>query len=68
MNIDDTVIIPCPEFGFALRLAKHCFKCEHYKGMNKAEVGGVPVDTDNIDDYQILCGRPITRRMTKVVV
>lgn len=62
MNIDSTVIIACPVVGFALRSATYCIKCEFYKGMTKAEV-----ETDNIDDYHIICGRPITRRMIQVI-
>jgi hypothetical protein len=67
MKIDDTIIIPCPLAGFALRRAAHCLKCDHYLGMARATVNGVPVETESVDDYHVICGKPITRRMQRIV-
>lgn len=67
MNIDDTIVVACPETRFALRSAVHCVKCQFYRGMSQAEVNGEPVESGSIEDHQILCARPITRRMTKII-
>lgn len=66
IKLSDNVLIPCPEKGFGLRKVKNCYLCEYYKGMMKATVNDIPVETNNADDYQVICGRPITRKLIEV--
>lgn len=68
IEIKDNVVIPCPLFRFGLRQVKHCLTCDHYKGMAQATVNGNPIDSSDIDAFQVICGKPITRRMQKIIV
>ena len=67
IKIDDSVVIPCPLVGFSLRLAKHCITCNHYQGMAQATSGGKPMEGETADNYMVICGKPITRRMQKII-
>ena len=66
IKLSDNVLIQCPEKGFALRRAKKCFKCDHYRGILKATVDGVFVENEEADAFQIVCGRPISRKLTQL--
>ncbi len=67
VKIGNNVVIPCPLVGFSLRLAKHCISCEHYKGMAQATSGGVPIEGEVAENYMVICGKPITRRMQQII-
>ena len=60
-------LIPCPDRGFAMRKANVCFMCEHYQGIMKATERGEYVKGNEAVDFQILCGRPITRKLIQVM-
>jgi len=68
MNIElnDNILVQCPEINFNLRKASKCLLCTHYIGLEKATVGGIDVDANQADDFQVICGRPITRKLTKI--
>ena len=66
IEFSDDVLIQCPLLGFEYRKAKKCFPCEHYKGLMVATVNGKPIENGKISDMQILCGRPITRKLVQV--
>lgn len=68
IKLPDNILVTCPERGFALRRAKMCFICKHYKGIAKATVGGEYIKGNEANDFQILCGRPITRKLVKIEV
>jgi len=36
------------------------------KGMSQATVDGKPIEPGNTDDYQVICGRPIARRLQEI--
>jgi hypothetical protein len=67
IEIGRDVVIPCPLVGFSLRHAINCLKCEHYQGMAQATINGEPIEGDDIDNFMVICGKPITRRMQKIV-
>lgn len=60
-------VVPCPMVRFALRKVEACLTCQHYGGLSQAVVNGEPINGDEVDIYQIICGKPITRRMQKVI-
>jgi len=63
IELDDTILISCPERGFILRKVKHCLDCEYYKGMVKH----TDSDSGNVyETHHVLCGRPMTRSLTKM--
>lgn len=66
MNIKDNVLIQCPERRFNLRKVKYCFDCEHYGGMNDPKVNGELIENATADQYQVICMRPITRKLTVI--
>lgn len=66
IELDDTVLVQCPEKGFNFRMIKHCLNCEHYQGLVQATVNGEQIESDNANDYQVICGRPITRKLMKI--
>lgn len=68
IELGNNIVIPCPEKGFDLRLVKHCLVCPHYQGLAQATERGEAIEGDAADDYLIICGRPITRRMKKIEV
>lgn len=69
MNIElnNNVLIQCPLEGFAYIRVKNCLKCEHYQGIAKATERGVPIEGDDPDLFMVICGKPITRRLHKVM-
>ena len=66
IEFSDNVLIPCPEKGFAMRKAKMCFSCQYYNGIMRATERGEPVEGNEADDFQIICGRPITRKLIQI--
>lgn len=60
-------VIPCPLVGFALRRARHCLECKHYQGLSQATVNGEPIEGNEADMYQVICAKPITRRMQSII-
>lgn len=68
IKIYDNVVIPCPEYGFNLRQAKHCIKCKHFLGMVRATIDGKEIEGEDWQAFQVRCGRPITRRMQEIVM
>ncbi len=68
-NVDlSRVLVPCPDRGFSLRKATVCFRCEHYTGILKATERGEYLSGNEAEDYQILCGRPISRKLIKIEI
>lgn len=69
MNIElnDSVLIQCPLEGFAYIRVSNCLKCEFYKGLAQATVNGEPVGGEDPDSYQVICAKPMTRRLHKVM-
>lgn len=61
------ILIHCPKKSFDLRKANKCFICGHYLGIIKATERGEYVKGNEADDFQVLCGRPITRKLIKIV-
>lgn len=59
-------VVPCPVVRFALRKVQACLECPHYGGISQASVNGELIQGEEVDIYQIICGKPITRRMQKV--
>ena len=66
IKLSDNALVQCPETGFQLRRVKRCAECPYFKGMSQATVNGEPIETGNVDDYQVICGRPITRRLQEI--
>jgi len=62
IEIDNSIVIPCPLVRFALRRASHCPSCEHYRGLAQATQSGAPVEYM----YHVICARPITRRLQRI--
>lgn len=68
-DITDDIVIPCPMHGFGLRRANKCLSCEHYGGMAQASHNGEPIESDDpVIGLQVICNRPITRRMQRIVL
>lgn len=66
-KLSENILIPCPKKQFALRKAKHCFLCEFYNGIVRATERGTPIHSDDPEFLQILCARPISRKLIKVI-
>jgi hypothetical protein len=66
IELADNVLIQCPEKSFNFRIVKHCLTCEYYLGVQSATVNDVPVKGNEASDYQVLCGRPITRKLMQI--
>jgi hypothetical protein len=66
VKLSNNVLVQCPEKGFSFRRVKHCASCEHFRGMSQATVNGEPIESGDVDDYQVICGRPITRRLSEI--
>lgn len=61
IELDNTILVSCPERDFKLRMVKHCHDCEFYKGLVKAGNG------ENVEEnHHVLCARPITRSLIKM--
>ena len=67
IKLSDNILIPCPERGFAMRKAKFCFTCDHYRGIMKATERGEFVKGNEAEGFQIICGRPITRKLIQIM-
>ncbi len=61
VNVPDNAFLNCPENNFLLTRVKLCASCQFYNGLNKAGESG---QFEN--DFQVICSRPLTRRITKV--
>jgi len=68
IQLPDNVVIQCPLVSFAFRKVASCAACQHFKGLSQATVDGRPIDSGNVDDYQVICGKPITRRLQQIIV
>lgn len=66
IKLDDTVLIQCPEKGFNFRMVKYCLSCEHYNGLARATINGEAIESEDPNDFQVICGRPITRKLMKI--
>ncbi len=66
IKLSDNILINCPERGFTLRRAKACFFCQFYGGINRAESNGKPIESNQADAMQVICGRPITRKLIEI--
>jgi len=66
IQIEENLIIPCPLKGFRNRRVVHCMSCEHYQGMAHKTVNGEPIEGTIEDSFMVICGRPVTRNMTRV--
>jgi hypothetical protein len=66
MNINDNVLIQCPLRRFNLRKARHCLDCEHYGGFVQPVVNGKPIENATIDQFQIICEKPISRKLVEI--
>ena len=66
IELNDNILVQCPERGFNFRMVKHCLNCEHYGGLMKATQGGEPIEGNEADDFQVICQRPITRKLMKI--
>ena len=60
----DGLVIPCPLYGFSLRHVKKCIDCDHYLGIQAPTVNGQEIESE---DLLIRCGKPITRRMQRII-
>lgn len=67
ISLSDDIVVQCPEKEFNFRKVRHCLNCEHYKGVFKATVDGELIKGNEADDFQIICVRPITRKLMKIV-
>lgn len=67
INLDDTILVSCPERGFKLRMVKHCIGCDFYKGLVHAnDSEGNKLDGDVQNTHHVLCSRPYTRSLIKM--
>jgi len=66
IKLSDSVLIHCPEKGFAMRRAALCFMCQYYNGIMKATERGEYIEGNEAEDFQIICGRPITRKLIQI--
>lgn len=66
IKLSDNVLINCPERGFALRKAANCFSCQFYGGIVRATQNGDDIPIDDVNFLQVVCGRPITRKLIKI--
>lgn len=66
ITLNDSVFVQCPERGFNFRKIRHCMNCEYYDGLSQATVNGEPIESDDANDYQVICRRPITRKLMAV--
>lgn len=67
VELKDNVLVQCPERSFNFRMVKHCLKCEFYNGLQRATVGNEPIKGNEANDFQVICVRPITRKLTQIV-
>ena len=68
INVDLTdILIPCPDRDFALRKASICFECKFYNGITRATERGKPIPGNQTNFYQIICARPISRKLIQVL-
>ena len=67
LELSDNVLIQCPVEAFAYIRVVNCLKCTHYQGLSQATVNGEPIGGNDPDSYQVICSRPITRRLHKVI-
>lgn len=66
IELNDNILIQCPERGFNFRMVKHCLTCEYYRGLARATINGEPIEGNEADDFQVICQRPITRKLMKI--
>lgn len=67
MNLTN-IVIPCPLMGFAMRKAEKCLNCPEYMGMAQATVNGEAIESEKPEEaLQVICGKPITRRMQRII-
>lgn len=66
IKLSSDIVVPCPLVNFALRRVHSCLTCNHYKGINQATQNGEPIEGNEADIYQIVCGKPITRRLQRI--
>lgn len=66
IELSDDVLVQCPEKGFQFRKVKYCLECKHYQGIGRATQNGVPIKGNTADTCQIICGRPITRKLVEI--
>lgn len=67
IELSDDVLIQCPIEGFAYIRVINCLRCDYYKGIAHATINGEQIVGDNPDAYQVICNKPITRRLHKVM-
>lgn len=65
-TLPEGTLVQCPMKGFALRYVSHCASCEHFKGLAVATQNGEPIDADDVDRYQVICAKPLTRRLQRI--
>lgn len=68
IQLGPDIFVQCPLIGFAHRTVKACLACGHYGGIARATVDGAPIDGSDADCFQIVCKKPITRRLMQVVM
>jgi hypothetical protein len=66
IQLNDNILIQCPEKGFDFRMVKFCLKCQYYQGLARATQNGEPIEGDEADNFQVICQRPITRKLMKI--
>lgn len=66
IEMKDNVLVQCPDRRFNLRKVRYCLDCEHYGGMNTPNINGVQIEHATADQYQVICNRPITRKLTVI--
>lgn len=62
IKFDNSFIIPCPLNGFSLIRVINCLSCEFYQGLAQATQNDIPIE----DQYQVICAKPITRRIQRI--
>lgn len=66
IEIDETIIVPCPLKAFRNRKATHCLRCEYYGGIGQKTVNGEPIEGDFQAAHGIICTVPVLRSVIKI--
>lgn len=66
IRLSNNILVHCPERGFVMRKVLNCLGCDYYKGLKRATQGGEPIQGNEANDFQVICARPISRKLIQI--
>lgn len=66
IELPSNTLVQCPEKAFSFRYIRHCASCQHFRGLVHATERGEPIKSDDVGAYQVICARPMTRRLSRI--